>query len=244
MLGPTHRLGGIAVGALTAVVVEKVFNMPLHDPLLFAAVTMAGAAIGSLIPDIDSPSSTIGRRMKPVSKFIAETMGHRGATHTIVGLLIFILSTTFLGKFLEKFLMRNMTNENKLIFSFIVAIIMSSSILFLIQNIPLKVKKFKKKHRFILVVSVFVITMFIAFAESLNLLNYLRVYLLGMSIGYASHIVLDMFTRAGVPFFKPLSKYRISFTNFRTGSGIEEFTKVLSTVIAVICVIYLGGIQI
>lgn len=244
MLGPTHRLGGIAIGALTPVVIEKIFNMPIQDPLMFAAVTMAGAAIGSLIPDIDSPSSTIGRRMKPISKFIAETMGHRGATHTLIGLLIFIVSTTFLGDFLEKFLMRNMTDENKFIFSFIVSIIMSSSILFLIQNIPLKAKNFKKKHRFILVLTVFIITMFISFEESLKLLNYLKVYLLGMGVGYASHIMLDMFTRAGVPFFKPFTKYRISFTNFKTGSGIEEFTKVLSTIIAVICVIYLGGIQI
>ena len=61
MLGPTHRIGGVAAGALVTVAIEKVLNIPIQDPILFVSITMAGGAIGSLIPDIDSPSSTLGR---------------------------------------------------------------------------------------------------------------------------------------------------------------------------------------
>lgn len=240
MLGTTHRFGGIAFGALTPVIIEKVLDKPIHDPLAFAIVAMAGGAIGSLIPDIDSPGSTIGRKVKPLSRFIADKMGHRGGTHGFIALLILGVLTTFLGEKLEDILYANMNGKNHIIFAIGVGLILMFSVLFVIQNIPNKKnKRFTKKHFTSIVLVVFIVTMYIAYEYSLSLLGYVRVYLLGILVGYASHIFLDMFTKGGVPFFKPITGFRISFTNFKTGSIIEEVTKVISIVIVALSLLIL-----
>lgn len=243
VLGPTHRFGGIAFGALTPVIAEKLFSIPIHNPFLFAAVTMAGGAIGSLIPDIDSPSSTLGHRVKPISRFIAEKFGHRGGTHSFIALAIFGVFTTFLGIKLSRILSGNLDSTNHLIFSVIVALITMSSVLFVIKSIPIKSKKISKKPSTLAVLIIFIIAMFVAYIDSHSLLPYIRVYLLGVLVGYASHILLDMFTRAGVPFFIPFFKFRISFTGFKTGSIIESITKVMCTFIIVISVFVLGNFK-
>ncbi len=52
----------------------------------------------SLLPDIDHPSSMIGRAIKPVSLIIHETVGHRSLTHSIVaiaGLTIVVSAIVF-----------------------------------------------------------------------------------------------------------------------------------------------------
>lgn len=242
MLGPTHRFGGIAFGALTPVIIENVMDKPIHSPIMFAIAAMAGGAIGSLIPDIDSPSSTLGRRMKTLSKFIAENMGHRGATHSIIALIIFGVVTTILGIKLEDILYGNMNGRNHIIFAICVGLILMFSTLFLIQSIPSKKnRRFTKKHYTLVVLITFIVTMYISYEFSSELLSYVRVYLLGVFVGYASHILLDMFTRSGVPFFKPLTDYRIKFTNFKTGSAIEEVTKVICTVVVVLCLLVLAN---
>jgi membrane-bound metal-dependent hydrolase YbcI (DUF457 family) len=244
LLGPTHRFGGIAFGALTPVFIEKVLHIPIQDPIAFAVAAMAGGAIGSLIPDIDSPTSTLGRRVKPISKCIAETMGHRGGTHSLIALIIFGVLTTLLGIKLEDVLYGNMNGRNHIIFAIVVGIILMTSVLFVIQSIPSKRnKRFTKKNWTLVVMVVFIITMFIAYENSDSLYNYIRVYLLGALVGYASHIFLDMFTRGGVPFFKPFIDFRIKFTRFKTGSGIEDVTRVVCTVVVVLSLLMLGNVK-
>jgi inner membrane protein len=44
---------------------------------------MGVGALAGLLPDIDSPGSTIGRRVWPVSAFVSATARHRGVTHTV-----------------------------------------------------------------------------------------------------------------------------------------------------------------
>ncbi|MGL4741927.1 MAG: metal-dependent hydrolase [Sarcina sp.] len=241
MLGPTHRFGGIAFGALTPVVAEKVFSIQIHDPIIFAAVTMAGGAIGSLIPDIDSPSSTLGQRVKPISKFIAEKFGHRGGTHSFIALAIFAVFTTLIGNKLSSMLYEDVDNRNHFIFAIIAGLIIMFSTIFLLNSIPIKKKKFSKNPSTLLVLIIFIVAMIFSYVYSNSLVSYIRVYLLGVLIGYASHILLDMFTRAGVPFFIPFMRFRISFTRFRTGSMIEGITKAMCTVAIVASVIILGN---
>ena len=48
--------------------------------------TMA-AAIGGLLPDLDHPESVLGRRLSFVSQPLARACGHRGFTHSLLGLL-------------------------------------------------------------------------------------------------------------------------------------------------------------
>ncbi|ARJ64976.1 hypothetical protein WV31_04490 [Magnetospirillum sp. ME-1] len=47
----------------------------------------AAAALGALLPDIDHPSSWIGRRLWPVSKPLSMVLGHRGLTHSLLAVI-------------------------------------------------------------------------------------------------------------------------------------------------------------
>jgi inner membrane protein len=48
----------------------------------------AALAVGSLLPDIDTTNSGLGRFIKPVSGLIERRFGHRTLTHSLLGLLI------------------------------------------------------------------------------------------------------------------------------------------------------------
>ena len=54
------------------------------EPFYFIA-----AGVGSLLPDIDHPKSVVGKALKPISMFISSIFGHRGITHSLIGVLIF-----------------------------------------------------------------------------------------------------------------------------------------------------------
>ncbi|KRN89267.1 hypothetical protein IV53_GL000180 [Ligilactobacillus ceti DSM 22408] len=60
------------------------------------AVNVGILALGSLLPDIDHPSSYLGRRHKIMSSVTNKTLGHRGATHSIFGLVLFFVISTFI----------------------------------------------------------------------------------------------------------------------------------------------------
>ncbi|SFR07099.1 metal-dependent hydrolase [Desulfoscipio geothermicus] len=74
MLFPTHVVGGIAAGLMVAdgVSIEK------------AAVFACVSGIAALLPDIDSPESFVGARVPVLPTAIGGTLGHRGATHSLL----------------------------------------------------------------------------------------------------------------------------------------------------------------
>ncbi|MDA2930094.1 metal-dependent hydrolase [Acidobacteria bacterium AH-259-O06] len=50
---------------------------------------LAVTAVGSLLPDIDTPTSTVGRPFYPVASWIDQKIGHRTLTHSLLGCVIF-----------------------------------------------------------------------------------------------------------------------------------------------------------
>jgi len=72
MTGITHAAAGALAGAAVA-------HLTGGNP----ALCMGVGALAGLLPDIDSPGSTIGRRIWPVSAFVKATTRHRGVTHTV-----------------------------------------------------------------------------------------------------------------------------------------------------------------
>ena len=76
MMGRSHVLIGLAAtGAAIAGGIE-----PLTPAVLIAA------AAGSLAPDVDTPHSIAGRLLPFVSWPLYRTIGHRTATHSVIGL--------------------------------------------------------------------------------------------------------------------------------------------------------------
>lgn len=238
MLGPTHRIGGIAAGALITLSIETVLHIQLKDPILFASIAMAGGAIGSLIPDIDSPTSTLGRRIKPVSKAISGTLGHRGGTHTILAWILFSIFTIMVGNELESYLSSSGDLKKLVVFATVNSFIMVSSGLFLLNSMPIKhAKKEVRQYKLYIILVIVAITFYLTKEYNMDMLGYIQVYLLGVNIGYLSHIILDMITREGVPLFRPLFKFKVSLGPFKTGSNIEWITKLFSLIVISISLI-------
>ena len=85
MTTPTH----IAFGLLTVAGSFSFFSMPLHRDL----PAVACAIIGSVLPDIDSPNSYIGRVLPYASTPIERQWGHRTITHSLLCLLALSVMT-------------------------------------------------------------------------------------------------------------------------------------------------------
>ena len=83
MIGTTHFLVGAALGS-------------------FISLPAAGvAAVSSLVPDLDTPGSTLGRLAFPVSALLNAALGHRSVLHSAIGLGIYAaLFQVFAPKFL------------------------------------------------------------------------------------------------------------------------------------------------
>lgn len=66
MLGKTHKLGGIMIGSVTPVIIQKTLNTPINNITTFTITTIIGVAIGSLLPDLDHPNSIISKKNKTI----------------------------------------------------------------------------------------------------------------------------------------------------------------------------------
>jgi inner membrane protein len=74
----SHVVVGIAVWTLVA----PHLGQPTLDPVALGLTTF-----GSLLPDIDHPSSWVGRRVPVISRPLAAMIGHRGVTHSALAVL-------------------------------------------------------------------------------------------------------------------------------------------------------------
>ncbi|WP_162007875.1 metal-dependent hydrolase [Heliorestis convoluta] len=90
MLWKTHALAGASLGVFlsnqvdTAIFIPSLAGTPVEPYAILAIGAMAGA-LGSLLPDIDHPSSKLGSKLLLLPSLLKITIGHRGPTHSIVG---------------------------------------------------------------------------------------------------------------------------------------------------------------
>jgi inner membrane protein len=86
MMAPTH----IAFGLFSTTGLFSLFSLSLHKDL----PALGAAILGSLLPDIDSPNSSVGRLLPFVSIPIERRWGHRTVTHCLlaVGVLSVVSS--------------------------------------------------------------------------------------------------------------------------------------------------------
>jgi membrane-bound metal-dependent hydrolase YbcI (DUF457 family) len=62
---------------------------------------LAASALGSLLPDIDAPTSSIGRPFFPLASWLNRRVGHRTVTHSLLGMAGFALVLAGLGYLAE-----------------------------------------------------------------------------------------------------------------------------------------------
>lgn len=76
MMAFTH----IAAGSASAVGLAVWMDLALESGVYL----LAGGVIGSLLPDVDHPASSFGKRVWPISLLVSSIFGHRGVTHSLI----------------------------------------------------------------------------------------------------------------------------------------------------------------
>mgnify|MGYP002713245383 CR=1 FL=1 len=90
-MSKTHVVIGVAYGAgLIPAVQRGDYSIEQFGLVLL------GLAIGSLLPDLDHPQSTISRSIPIVGGLISSLTRHRGILHSILGVILFYLVTAIL----------------------------------------------------------------------------------------------------------------------------------------------------
>lgn len=82
MTGKTHLLAGASVAGAQAIFWTSVATDPI-GPVQLGAVTFL-CLLGSMLPDMDLPTSTVGQKLGVVSRAVNKVFGHRGFFHSLV----------------------------------------------------------------------------------------------------------------------------------------------------------------
>ena len=92
MMAFTH----VAIGALIGTVSGRV----IEAQTALQSIMLAGAIVGSLLPDIDHPQSWLGRRVAIVSIPLSMLIGHRGLTHSFLALFVALVGCWMFAGFI------------------------------------------------------------------------------------------------------------------------------------------------
>ena len=96
MNGYTHKIGGTCAALVaTCLALQEPFS---PEKLTVAGFIVAGAALGSLLPDIDHKNSTISKKHKITSWIMTHLFEHRGFTHAPLIQALFIALLFYIGK--------------------------------------------------------------------------------------------------------------------------------------------------
>lgn len=80
MMAPAHMIAGA-----TSWAVYNYFAEAMPEASVIELIgCMSICSVAALLPDIDHPTSTLGQKIYPVSKFISMVFGHRGVTHSLL----------------------------------------------------------------------------------------------------------------------------------------------------------------
>lgn len=225
MQAKTHEVAGISLAAAIAAVICS----PDISILSYGATMVAGAAVGSLLPDIDHGGSKISREHKVISKIASSKLKHRGITHSLlanvlVAFVCFALSFAFTTIY-----------SGNLFGKLVVSSMMAFIVFVLYDRVPLIQKAINSvlPHGKLVVgalvfgVAYFSANLFVDYA------NYLA---LGITLGYFSHLIADAFTVSGVAFLQPFNDKSFKFANFHTGKneGIFRTICMVSSLLVII----------
>lgn len=238
MIGKTHIVGGITLASV-GLCICAVSTTNYGDGLfayknLFPVGVLIGSALGSLLPDIDHEGSTISKKLKVVSKIASKTTEHRGITHTLLGW--FIYSLIVIG--IAGLLYNNFNTPTKIVTSLFCIFSLYLGINYILKGIN-KIHRVKKmtEKRYIAITVFTIITFILAFTRARILFYFLLGEAFGSSIGYLSHLFLDMFTFSKVAILYPITKKRFGIGIVRTNSDGENIFRNVLWLIEVIAIV-------
>ena len=197
-----HIVGGTCAGVLTSTLMVE--NLYTVEGAIFSGILIGSSIWGSLLPDIDHPESTFGKKVPVISKLISATGGHRGVTHA--PLIYMLLLSLFL-----------LINNNLITFIIVLGLEYFISKIIATTLYKLHIKLLKKPY--LLHWALYLIMIVCTFQVNgyLNLIY--SQMLIGIFVGAMSHIFMDSLTVGGTPWLYPISRRKFRILKLRTGEN-------------------------
>lgn len=102
-MASTHITLGFSSYILLQSMISKSNIFPLSDFSIPGLIEIFFLFLGCVIVDIDHPKSYVGNKLSFLSIPISSIFGHRGITHSMVGLLVFITIIYFLSGYFTSY---------------------------------------------------------------------------------------------------------------------------------------------
>ena len=204
MNGAAHRAIGVMSGiaGVATVASTMVTDIPAYEktPELYGLI-IGAAVFGSLLPDIDEPSSTVGKKVKIVSKTLKGSAGHRGMMHApLMCVLIW-----FGIKSLEPFVVTGQYHDRAMVISCMVL-----GVAFLATLIA-----YRKNRGSIISLGWCIAAAYVLLIRR-DIVPLWKSLAIGLPLGYASHLLADFLNRAGIPILWPVTGKKYHLMNLRT----------------------------
>lgn len=197
MNGQTHRAIGTVVG-----VAMVLYGVQTNEPLY--ALGMATAPLGAMLPDIDHDKTKLGRARKMTEHII-----------NTVTLIIFVASIilTVLVGFIDGTLL-------PLLFKSLIYIVPPCAIVVMVNSPKMRTKyHFFHKHRGIMHTLAVPVCLCVGAVMIDN--TFLNPLILGLALGYLSHLFADCMTVSGCPLGWPIFEDSVRIMRIRTGTVWE-----------------------
>ena len=198
MTGKTHKFIGIIAGGAAAYYGMSVLNDPAHMFYLIAV------PVGAMIADIDHDNSKLGRSRKNIMAAVSTLFG----SLAIVAISFFLVDAYANDRLNSAIPIVLMVSLPFLI------LISLSKIDFVKNNLKFMVKHRGLMHTLIIPGFLFAATYFIKEPT-------FKILVVGLTMGYSTHILADLLTSRGCPIFFPFTKKYFNFMSIKTGSSGE-----------------------
>lgn len=235
MQGKTHRWGGLALGA--GATLATVGSIDGFSAVVMTGTLMTGAALGSLIPDLDHEGSALSHKVKPLAMVVSSVCEHRGFTHTGLAWFMFTLVCAAIVTGLN-FIKIDSWGTSAVV-GMMFAFIVTSIVRWLGKTFHIKrIKRLTYGFMNKLIMFTVLFIIFTLFAD--YMVEYLGYYFIGLSVGYLSHLLVDMLTVSGVPLLYPHSNKMYRIGNLVTGEDDKWVCKILAIVTVILVIVRLS----
>jgi membrane-bound metal-dependent hydrolase YbcI (DUF457 family) len=206
MTGKTHKFIGLVAGGAAAYYGMFVLKDTSH---LFYVIAMP---VGAMIADIDHDHAKLGKARKNIMAAISTLF----ASLAIVAVSFFLVNAYIEGR---DALLSAILTVLMILLPFL-ALSALSKMEFVQNNLKFVVKHRGLMHTLIIPGFMFAATFFIKEPPGIDY-SLFKIVVIGLTIGYTTHLLADMLTTRGCPIFFPLSKKNFNILNIKTGGAGE-----------------------
>lgn len=196
MTGVQHKIVGTGFGVAAAIIGYKTGDAN-------AIATLMGSMIGCWLPDIDHDKTKLGRKRKVVTD----------TTKSLTNIILY--GGVFVGVILTLALLAGFIDYGLDVTTMVLCIAGIGFIIFIRKVISnTNMYKWATKHRGLMHTMVVPAVLYFALGASEAPLY--KYSIIGLIVGYISHLFADMLTIEGCPILFPLSRNNFRFLKLRT----------------------------